>query len=106
MSSSTALKTFSLTNEILEVSPQDEIYRFDVEANKKINRDALWTKESANLLFTPAPSLMQLLQPPLLQIMQDFCRGTDQDGTSSVTRRVTSMTMNDTGDTCSLWCTP
>ena len=47
MSSSTALKTFSLTNEILEVSPQDQIYRFDVEENKKINREAPWTKESA-----------------------------------------------------------
>uniref|UniRef100_A0A8H8CFE3 COP9 signalosome complex subunit 5 n=1 Tax=Psilocybe cubensis TaxID=181762 RepID=A0A8H8CFE3_PSICU len=45
MSSSTALKTFSLTNEILEVSPQDEIYRFDVEADKKINNEQPWTKD-------------------------------------------------------------
>ena len=45
MSSGVALKSFSLTNKILEVSPQDEIYRFDAEANKKLNREAPWTKE-------------------------------------------------------------
>jgi COP9 signalosome complex subunit 5 len=45
-SSNTALKSFSLTNDILTVSPQDEIYRFDVEKNKQINKDAPWTKES------------------------------------------------------------
>ncbi|RDB27560.1 COP9 signalosome complex subunit 5 [Hypsizygus marmoreus] len=45
MSSGTALQTFNLTNQILEVSPQDEIYRFDVEANKRINREAPWTKD-------------------------------------------------------------
>jgi len=45
MSSSTALKTFSLTNDILEVSPQDEIYRYDVKANKKINDEQPWSKD-------------------------------------------------------------
>jgi len=45
MSSGIALKSFSLTNNILEVPPQDEIYRFDVEADKKINREAPWTKD-------------------------------------------------------------
>ena len=45
-SSSTALKSFSLANDVLTVSPQDKIYKFDVELNKKINRDAPWTKES------------------------------------------------------------
>ncbi|KAF8157102.1 JAB1/Mov34/MPN/PAD-1 ubiquitin protease-domain-containing protein [Crassisporium funariophilum] len=45
MSRNTALQTFSLTNNILEVPPQDEIYRFDVEANKQINREAPWTKD-------------------------------------------------------------
>ncbi|KAF9458160.1 JAB1/Mov34/MPN/PAD-1 ubiquitin protease-domain-containing protein [Collybia nuda] len=45
MSSSTALQTFSLANDILSVSPQDEIYRFDVEANKRINREAPWSKD-------------------------------------------------------------
>ena len=44
-SSSTALKTFSLANDILEVSPQDEIYRFDPAANAKLNRESPWTKE-------------------------------------------------------------
>jgi len=45
MSKGIALKSFSLTNNIFEVSPQDEIYRFDAEANKKLNREAPWTKE-------------------------------------------------------------
>ncbi|KDQ60418.1 hypothetical protein JAAARDRAFT_32821 [Jaapia argillacea MUCL 33604] len=44
-SSSTAFKSFSLTNDILEVSPQDEIYHFDKEADKKINREAPWSKD-------------------------------------------------------------
>jgi COP9 signalosome complex subunit 5 len=48
-SSNTALKTFSLANDVLNVSPQDEIYKFDVELNKKINRDAPWAKESVRL---------------------------------------------------------
>jgi len=64
MSSSTALKTFSLTNEILDVSPQDEIYRFDVEANKQINREAPWTKESAKPpLYANATSNAALAAP-------------------------------------------
>jgi len=45
MSKSTALQTFSLTNNILEVPPQDEIYRFDAEANKKFNQEMPWTKD-------------------------------------------------------------
>ncbi|KAF9525229.1 JAB1/Mov34/MPN/PAD-1 ubiquitin protease-domain-containing protein [Crepidotus variabilis] len=44
-SSGTALKSFSLTNNILEVSPNDEIYRFDAEANRKLNRESPWTKD-------------------------------------------------------------
>ncbi|KAF9041391.1 Mov34-domain-containing protein [Panaeolus papilionaceus] len=45
MSSSTALKTFSLTNDVLEISPQDEIYRFDAEYNRNINREAPWSSD-------------------------------------------------------------
>jgi COP9 signalosome complex subunit 5 len=45
MSSSTALKTFSLTNDIIEISPQDEIYRFDAAADKRINNEQPWKKE-------------------------------------------------------------
>ncbi|KAL4242820.1 COP9 signalosome complex subunit 5 [Abortiporus biennis] len=44
-SSGIALKTFSLANDITQISPQDEIYKFDVEANKRLLRDAPWTKE-------------------------------------------------------------
>lgn len=49
MSASTAQKSFDLTNSILEISPQDEIYRFDVEENKRIDREAPWAKESVSL---------------------------------------------------------
>ncbi|KAF8166253.1 JAB1/Mov34/MPN/PAD-1 ubiquitin protease-domain-containing protein [Pholiota molesta] len=45
MSSSTALKTFSLTNDIIEISPQDEIYRFDAAADKRINNEQPWKKD-------------------------------------------------------------
>ncbi|KAF8656965.1 hypothetical protein AX16_002320 [Volvariella volvacea WC 439] len=45
MSSKTALQTFSLTNNIVEVPPEDEIYKFDAEANKKLNREAPWSRD-------------------------------------------------------------
>ncbi|KAH7921832.1 Mov34-domain-containing protein [Leucogyrophana mollusca] len=45
MSSSTAFQTFTLANDVFEVSPQDEIYAFDVEANKQINREEPWRKD-------------------------------------------------------------
>jgi COP9 signalosome complex subunit 5 len=44
-SSDTALKTFSLTNEIREISPQDEIYKYDADANKRLIREQPWTSE-------------------------------------------------------------
>ena len=44
-SSDTALKTFSLTNDIKDIPPQDEIYRFDVEANKRLIREQPWANE-------------------------------------------------------------
>ncbi|KAI0084710.1 Mov34-domain-containing protein [Irpex rosettiformis] len=44
-SSGTALKSFSLANDILEISPQDEIYRYDPVANNKINAAAPWSKD-------------------------------------------------------------
>ncbi|EKM56608.1 uncharacterized protein PHACADRAFT_253814 [Phanerochaete carnosa HHB-10118-sp] len=45
MASGTAFKSFSLANDILEVSPQDEIFKFDPEANKRLNREAPWAKD-------------------------------------------------------------
>jgi len=45
MSSSTALKTFSLENNIRQVSPEDEIYRYDADADKKINDEEPWKQE-------------------------------------------------------------
>ena len=45
MSSRIALQSFSLNNKIADISPQDEIFRFDAEANKQINREAPWGKE-------------------------------------------------------------
>lgn len=44
-SSKMALQTFSIENDILEITPQDEIYRFDEAANKQINREAPWAQE-------------------------------------------------------------
>ncbi|KAI0311639.1 JAB1/Mov34/MPN/PAD-1 ubiquitin protease-domain-containing protein [Amylostereum chailletii] len=52
-SSATALQTFSLENNIHEVSPQDEIYKFDVEANKALNREAPWSKELSRMDLFP-----------------------------------------------------
>lgn len=44
-SSNIALKTFSLENGILDLSAEDEIIGFDAEEDKRINREAPWTKE-------------------------------------------------------------
>jgi COP9 signalosome complex subunit 5 len=44
-SSDTALKSFALTNDVIEISPQDEIYKFDVEANRRLIREQPWTSE-------------------------------------------------------------
>jgi len=44
-SSDTALKTFSLRNDIKEISPQDEIYKYDAEANRRLIRDPPWTSD-------------------------------------------------------------
>ncbi|KAH9962171.1 JAB1/Mov34/MPN/PAD-1 ubiquitin protease-domain-containing protein [Russula dissimulans] len=44
-SSDTALKTFSLTNDIKEISPQDEIYKFDVDANRRLIREQPWAHD-------------------------------------------------------------
>ncbi|KAJ3710361.1 Mov34-domain-containing protein [Lentinula guzmanii] len=41
----TALKTFSIENDIVELSPQDDIYRFDEDADRKINREIPWSKD-------------------------------------------------------------
>ncbi|KAJ4475839.1 hypothetical protein C8R41DRAFT_846813 [Lentinula lateritia] len=40
----TALKTFSIKNDIIELSPHDHIHKFDPEADKKMK--SLWSKES------------------------------------------------------------
>jgi len=44
-SSDHALKTFSLANDIKEIHPQDEIYKYDPEANKRLIREQPWTSE-------------------------------------------------------------
>ncbi|TFK98545.1 JAB1/Mov34/MPN/PAD-1 ubiquitin protease-domain-containing protein [Pterulicium gracile] len=40
-----ALKTFSLANDVRQVSPQDEIIKFDHDANQKIMREEPWKKD-------------------------------------------------------------
>ncbi|KAK0241666.1 JAB1/Mov34/MPN/PAD-1 ubiquitin protease-domain-containing protein [Armillaria nabsnona] len=44
-SSSTALKTFSLTNSILEISSQDAIYKFDPDEARRIDQESPWSKD-------------------------------------------------------------
>jgi len=39
------MKSFSLLNDIYTVSPQDEIYKYDPEVQKRILRDSPWTKD-------------------------------------------------------------
>jgi COP9 signalosome complex subunit 5 len=41
----TALKTFSLTNDIVEISPQDQIYKYDAAADRLINNQSPWSSE-------------------------------------------------------------
>ncbi|KAH7882492.1 JAB1/Mov34/MPN/PAD-1 ubiquitin protease-domain-containing protein [Phlebopus sp. FC_14] len=43
--SNTAFQTFSLANQISEVSPQDEIYAFDADANKRILQQSPWDQD-------------------------------------------------------------
>jgi len=45
MSAGLARKTFDLTNDIKEIDPQDEIFRFDSDENKRINKESPWSKE-------------------------------------------------------------
>jgi hypothetical protein len=40
-----ALKTFSLANDVVDVSPQDEIYRYDAAADRQINQQSPWSSE-------------------------------------------------------------
>lgn len=49
-SSKTALKTFSLENDILEVSQQDEIFKFDSAANRAVYNAAPWNNKLGFLL--------------------------------------------------------
>ena len=41
----TAFKTFSLSNDIYEVPPEDEIYKYDKEANSRLLGESPWTRE-------------------------------------------------------------
>ncbi|KAF9220793.1 Mov34-domain-containing protein [Gyrodon lividus] len=45
MSAATAFQTFSLANEIFQVSPQDEIYAFDDGANQRILQQSPWGQD-------------------------------------------------------------
>ncbi|KAF7797665.1 hypothetical protein EIP86_008865 [Pleurotus ostreatoroseus] len=45
MSAGTAFKTFNLNNDVKEISPQDEIFKFDPEANKRLNREQPWARD-------------------------------------------------------------
>jgi hypothetical protein len=74
MSSTTARKTFALANDIVNVSPQDEIYVLNAKANKRLNDEAPWKKELSQAAFntlTYVPTFTffhSVRQSPLLQI--------------------------------------
>lgn len=44
-SSNIPFKTFSLTNDIKEIDPQDEIFRYDPLENRRINNEKPWVRE-------------------------------------------------------------
>lgn len=44
-----ALQTFSLTNDIVEVSPQDQIYKYDAAADRAINNSSPWSTEYVHI---------------------------------------------------------
>jgi hypothetical protein len=41
------LKRFELENDVLHVSPQDEIYRYDPAEARRLDNEAPWKKECA-----------------------------------------------------------
>jgi len=43
--SNVAFQTFSLTNDIKDIDPQDAIFKHDVQYNRHINQEAPWKKE-------------------------------------------------------------
>lgn len=47
-SSNTAQKTFELLNEVRSLDPNDEIFLYDVEEQKKLVKAAPWKKEYAS----------------------------------------------------------
>lgn len=67
--SKTAFQSFSLENDILQIPPQDEIYKFDSDANKEINSKAPWTKELSSCLYHIGSFTLDIAQSSLLQDM-------------------------------------
>lgn len=65
-----ALQTFSIENDVLEISPQDEIYRFDEVANKQINREAPWAQECG--LFSTSNALHGADEQEQSTLLQDM----------------------------------
>ena len=44
-----AFKTFCLENGITDLDPEDEIFRYDPEESKRINKEQPWKKECVDL---------------------------------------------------------
>lgn len=44
-SSNIAQKTFELNNDVLEIDPADEIFKYDAALQKKIDKESPWSKE-------------------------------------------------------------
>jgi len=45
MSSKIAFQTFGIANKLVEISPQDEIYKYDKDEDKKVNNAAPWKND-------------------------------------------------------------
>jgi COP9 signalosome complex subunit 5 len=50
-SSDTALKTFALENNFKDISPQDDIFRYDAGEDRRINNEQPWKNECVNALI-------------------------------------------------------
>lgn len=101
--SKTAFQTFSLENDILQIPPQDEIYRFDSDANKEINKEAPWTKELSPCFHHIGLAFLEIAQSSLLQDMQNLSRRPYQNGLADLTRNVAQgLTFGPPGYSCSV----
>ena len=57
-SSSTAFRTFDLANDIQELSPDDELFRYDEKADKAFGNQAPWKNKYVYKLYAQACNVL------------------------------------------------